>query len=141
MYYFDNSRLWLIYTLWTALLLGGTVVTVRLLLAAIKDANHRWSRLTGAAVIVAVTLAVASAWIYAATIGRYSCTMDSLSTALASAADTAADHTCVHKSRLRVGLSSGVELCVVAGGIWLAGSSRDRRRTDAGQMRMDATSG
>lgn len=138
--YLDDSKLWLIYTLWTVLLLGGMVVSVWLLFAAIKYANYRWLRLAGAAIGVAATLGVASVWINAATTGGYNCTMDALSTAFASGASTVDDHSCVHNGRLRVGLSSGVELIVLAGGAWLASPSSGRRKLVAGQMRLDATS-
>lgn len=134
----DSSKLWILYTLWAVLLLGGLVVTARLLFAAIKNMKYRWWRLPGAAVTVAATLGVTSVWINPATTGRYNCTMDGLSTAFASDVSTVADHSCAQNGRLRVGLSSGVEFVVLASGLWLATLRPRRREVTAEQIPLDA---
>ena len=141
MMYFDNSRLWLIYLLWSVLLLGGGGVTVWLMFAAVKTRTSRWWRVLAAAVTLAATLSVGWVWIDAATTRGYSCTMDGLSTAFASGVSTPGDRTCVRKSRLRVGLSSALECVVLAGGVSLARRRSGRHETAAERVGVDTASG
>lgn len=120
MMYLDSSRHWLIYVLWGALLVGGGAVTGWLLIAAVRTRFIRWLRVLAAAVCVIATLSVGWIWINAASARGYSCTMEVLSTALASGVSTPDERACLDKSRLRFGLSASIEFIVLAGGIRLA---------------------
>lgn len=128
--YFSDSKLWLIYLLWAALIGASVLAFLLLVVTAVRRGGlARWVALALAPTTVAMLFITASFWINAASVHRSSCTMDSLSAALASGVNTPDDRACLNRSRLRVGLSGAVEVVLLSGSaFWMFGRRRPRTR-------------
>ncbi|WP_017933374.1 hypothetical protein [Nocardioides sp. Iso805N] len=126
-----DSSGWIYAAMWIALGLGTSVVALWLVVAAFRRrALSRWIAVSLAAAVVGTGLVTANLWINAAKIDGSNCTMDALSTALASGVTTAADKACLDSGRRRVGISGGVQAIVLAGSVL-----RLRKRGASGRVR------
>lgn len=110
----DDSRLPLIFGLWAAVI---TVLVFVIVAVTIGMTRKRLSQLTGLALVlgaVVSTTIVGWLWITSSQVNGYSCLMsDSLSSALASAPESAVDRGCMRDGRIRIALGVGVEVALV----------------------------
>lgn len=133
--YLSDSKSWLINLLWVLLLVGSLTVILFLAMVTVRERTRsRWIAVMLAAVVVGATMTTAGLWIDAAKVRGLSCTMDALSTSLASGIDTADDRACLDSSRRRVGVSGGVELVVLAGSILWMRRRSGRRGVEASHL-------